>query len=260
MINDASAFEDEPELLDSSAVRAERWSMTLSIDVIRTDDVPLEFVGQGAPADRSLHGEWSCRGGRCQRPIARSRRLEHVLRPGARTERAETGQVRERRIEPWSLEDNIPDCVHAVRNEIPKLQRDLRAACDALDRYRAFDRRELGERNLTARWSHDGIALPGFEQWSRRRARRLSAGILDEEWNVNDVTGTRGDRRRGGSRDGCGCDRRLIAGGGEHRRERDEPSKRFHDPLPDVPRLLVPRGGVNLWRRRGSRRWKERWN
>src|SRR5262245_42561264 len=110
----ALTLEDESKLFDGRPGRTDRRTMTLPVDVVRADDVPLELVGEVARADRSEHRQRS--GWRDCRHVAFARRgrAKQVLCAVRRPDRAEADQVGECGIEPGRVEDEIPRRVHAL--------------------------------------------------------------------------------------------------------------------------------------------------
>src|SRR5262245_4381815 len=148
-----------------------------------------------------------------------------------------------------------------------ELQRDVRAARDALNRRRSLDGVELAERHLVAVRREDRIALSRLEQRRARGRGWLAAAPLDEKGNVNhgrvaDRSG--GERRLGGRRRAVGVGsnrrrsdaRRRVTGGNEYEEQNDG----LHRLLLAFFATDIAATEVNLWSRRGYGRLKERWN
>ena len=107
--------------------------MALPIDVVGADNMPFEFTGERTGRNRSKRRQRSWTRDRRHGPFAGRRRFEHVLCSRRRPERAEANEVRESRIETWCFEDDVPDRVHAVGDEMMELKNNVVALSDAFD-------------------------------------------------------------------------------------------------------------------------------
>ncbi len=219
--------------------------------------MPFEFTGERTGVNRSKRRQWSRSRDRRHGPFAGRRRFEHVLCSRRRPKRAEANEVRKRRIETWRSEDDVPDRVHAVGDEMTELKNDVRPLNDALDRFLTFHRIKLSQRHLVPIRRQNRVVPSGFEQRCACISRRQAVCVLDEQRQMLDVAGAcrSGEwnnvfsSRAGGWQvaDGlssprcCGvrCTQAWLgpdwrtggAADGEKRSDRHERSKRFHDLL-----------------------------